>query len=714
MNANPQARLASASSIVAAIFVLIAALPVMCQGPELPPAGNLDQSHNGGVAAAPISPVEWVNGNANEQHSHYVEGESIPYRLVMTDLPPGSAIVVVLGYDTLHSSRHAIDYLTHFQRINETVDPLRDVDGVGNNPPAPVGPTTTLPIPQPANSPFGSPVTCMGGSVPQPTTSFAALPGAEKSMTLYGGQLTQIDYFGDVLGTIPWQDVPDGGGAAETRIRVQFTVNPGSTTAVLAWGGHISSFLEWGCPGAPQSAGGIMGSPFHTRKVDWSLGNFGNEDRSLSASAVLAPLTMTCPPPQAATCVFPVNSGACVTFPDPVPAGGLPPYTVTYFPPLDTTTPCPAPPAGFTSAFFTPGTTNETVTVTDSAIPPHTTTCTFPVSVTGCQPTPAPCVTNLGGGCGDSQVPPALLAYLTPLGGLSLVINSAPPNAQGLLAVQPPPFAPPGPLAPPCVLFVDPASPTLLVGYFTTDALGTWSTSSPMPPAPFDLRFQAGTVSPGGPLGTVQLTNALEIVSEPCTLPCTHTREEYAALGPAADLIIQHWLTVFPNGMDVGIYDPVNGSAAPNGFRWTGAAGGRNALMLFLASLPPAGSATNQIIGQDLLDPVDSVGAVMGSGSFQRYVAVLQLNIGFSTAGLLGTPSDIYGSLVYHEPGDFFDGQTVSYILDVCNQVASGMMPVPAGYTLNTLTGLLEMLSLAFVDCTPSPWASVYLGMPAP
>ena len=47
------------------------------------PAGNLDQCANGTLAAPEQCevPVDWVNGALNESKAHYLEGESVPYRL---------------------------------------------------------------------------------------------------------------------------------------------------------------------------------------------------------------------------------------------------------------------------------------------------------------------------------------------------------------------------------------------------------------------------------------------------------------------------------------------------------------------------------------------------------------------------------------------------------------------------------------------------------
>src|SRR5262249_37584395 len=43
--------------------------------------------------------------------------------------------------------------------------------------------------------------------------------------------------------------------------------------------------------GSPNSAGGVSGSPFHMRLIDWSYGSLGSQDRGLAGGAVGGPST---------------------------------------------------------------------------------------------------------------------------------------------------------------------------------------------------------------------------------------------------------------------------------------------------------------------------------------------------------------------------------------------------------------------------------------
>ena len=101
---------------------------------------NLDGCSNG-PATAPTACV-WINGNLNSGKAHYNEGDSAPYRVVMDGLALGTH-TVQFGWDVTDSGKHAIDYLTSFNRTlayPSQADPCLGVTGCS-------GPPTLFPIP---------------------------------------------------------------------------------------------------------------------------------------------------------------------------------------------------------------------------------------------------------------------------------------------------------------------------------------------------------------------------------------------------------------------------------------------------------------------------------------------------------------------------------------------------------------------------------------
>ena len=92
---------------------------------------------------------------------------------------------------------------------------------------------------------------------------------------MYGGSISDAVYSSP------------GGDDAPRRLTITFTAT--QSNPVLAWGGHIATRVDWGFG---NSAASIAGSPFHTRLIDLD-GSGGNQDRSLSAAAVIFPATIT-------------------------------------------------------------------------------------------------------------------------------------------------------------------------------------------------------------------------------------------------------------------------------------------------------------------------------------------------------------------------------------------------------------------------------------
>lgn len=244
-------------------------------------SANLDQGANG-KSTAPTSPVDWVNGDLNNNQAHFLEGYSVPYRAILTNLVANNTYTLVIGLDIVNGGKHALDYITQFQRLEphaiflhsaETVDPILDISGF---PESYFTSTNVFPIPAPSSA--GSPVPG------QPTSSFNALPAAARMMTGYNANITSVVYASEGSLTA---------SQSETVINITFTAL--KETAVLAWGGHIASVIDWGTDpgGQTNSASGINGSPYHMRLKNWIIDgdvvSIGNQDRSLKTNAVFIP-----------------------------------------------------------------------------------------------------------------------------------------------------------------------------------------------------------------------------------------------------------------------------------------------------------------------------------------------------------------------------------------------------------------------------------------
>ena len=226
-------------------------------------AGNLDQCANGGIGdpVEPCSGAGWVNGNVNNSKAHWREGDSVAYRQVLTGFTVGSTgNTVTIGYDTTKAGKHALDYLTSFDRTETLAMGNNPCSGVGG---CSLGTFTTFPIP------VDPKVTAGFDQVPATADDIVQIPG---NFTLFGGTITGVSTY-----------TTSGSYAGDSHTSVTITFTADSANMVLSWGGHIGTRADWG---ANNSAVFISGSPYHMSQDACSFG-CGSQDRALSASAIL-------------------------------------------------------------------------------------------------------------------------------------------------------------------------------------------------------------------------------------------------------------------------------------------------------------------------------------------------------------------------------------------------------------------------------------------
>lgn len=234
------------------------------------PADDIDQCANGGVGNPVISPCNWVNGNVNQTKAHYVEGQSVPYHIIMSGLSTSGSHTLVIGFDVKQSGKFALDYITSNDRISETVNPCLKASG-------PAVSLCVLTSPVPADiipSPSGYTGSAPAGGVTS-ATSFNNLVTAEgiQRVKIYNGNITGVSYT---------TNADMNAASSEARVTITFTAT--NSTVVVSWGGHISKNSDY--PGL--SAVSLSGSPYHTR-LNSLDGSGGNQDKQLAAAAVLPP-----------------------------------------------------------------------------------------------------------------------------------------------------------------------------------------------------------------------------------------------------------------------------------------------------------------------------------------------------------------------------------------------------------------------------------------
>ena len=272
---------ASAAMLLMASVVLLTKWDSPLQA-SVRPAVSLEQCSNLATTCDTTHSANWQTGNLGTSNSDYAEGDSVPYRSITSNLTVGKTYKLHIEWDTTQSGKHALDYLTSYNRTESTANPCSGVTCSGG--------TSTLTIPIDPNV-TGAGVTQVSG---QSFTAFGAtFPANGAVVSNSGGNLC-----GGSTCTIsanPSSYSLNGtyAGTSQTELALYFTAT--SSTVVIAWGGHIARRLDWG---AGNSAGDISGSPYHMRVIDFQCSNVdncssGNMDRSLNANAVTVPASIT-------------------------------------------------------------------------------------------------------------------------------------------------------------------------------------------------------------------------------------------------------------------------------------------------------------------------------------------------------------------------------------------------------------------------------------
>jgi hypothetical protein len=272
---------ASAAILLMASVVLLTKWDSPLQA-SVRPAVSLEQCSNLATTCDTTHSANWQTGNLGSSNSDYAEGDSVPYRSINSNLTVGQTYKLHIEWDTTQSGKHALDYLTSYNRTESAANPCAGVTCSGG--------TNTLSIPiDPHVS--GAGVTQVSG---QNFTAFGAtFPANGAMVSNSGGNLCGSSTCTISANPSAYSLNGTYAGTSQTGLALYFTAT--SSTVVIAWGGHIARRLDWG---AGNSAANVSGSPYHMRVIDLRCSNndncsSGNMDRSLSAGAVTIPGSIT-------------------------------------------------------------------------------------------------------------------------------------------------------------------------------------------------------------------------------------------------------------------------------------------------------------------------------------------------------------------------------------------------------------------------------------
>src|SRR3989344_4713958 len=260
---------------------------------DAPTKINLEQCHNFDGAFVDCTDLAgptnyWGGGNAQSSNAQMNEGDSQNYRIVITNLTPGT-YTLVIEQDLTKGGKMAQDFWTGPGNIKTAADPTSPYNtAAGVNPCIDGGNAT-------AYCTNGSGVTNI--SIPSLSTSttagllpdFQAVIDAQTAfsstntisptpgMHIYGatGSITNYTFSGDFA-------------TGDSAIQGTITFTNTLPTVVIAYGGHISAAADYA--GIPKlTATGISGSPYHNRLISFTgiNGDTGNQDMQMASTALL-------------------------------------------------------------------------------------------------------------------------------------------------------------------------------------------------------------------------------------------------------------------------------------------------------------------------------------------------------------------------------------------------------------------------------------------
>jgi len=337
---------------IAVVIAIFAVMAIRFDSPlqaSAKPSLDLEQCANLGTTCDTAHSSNWQTGNLGSSNSAYPEGDSVPFRSVISGLTSGKTYLVSLEWDsTENGGHHAYDYITSFGRTETTANPCSGISCSA--------PTNLLAIP---NDPH--------------VTGASVTPVAGQSFTVFGGSFpssgASVSNSGNLCGTAtcsipsnPTAYTFAGSFAAASQTGIKVYITAASSTVVLAWGGHVARATDWG---VGHSASSLSGSPYHMRVIDFTCADYensssGNMDRSLSANAIVATTTTTTVAPTTTTTVAPTTT-TTVAVAEVTTTTTIPRTTTTTVAPTTTTTV----PAAATTTSTTPAAVTTTTVASE-------------------------------------------------------------------------------------------------------------------------------------------------------------------------------------------------------------------------------------------------------------------------------------------------------------------------------------------------------------
>jgi hypothetical protein len=254
-----------------------------------------EQYSNGNIQ--PAQAPRWGTGAIGDSDSDYFEGDSIPYRMVLDDLPQNTWVYFTVTYSSSKAFINSFDFLTSYDYSEAPLD-LTSQDSTS---------TLSTRSSNPVNL-IESDVTYDALAIPQDTITQDDLAnvGNEVQYFAIGGDWADAGNWADG-GALTAPTITCGSNGDCEKV-INFKILTSGTTGgpedrrlVIGWGGHLAIGAGPGGWGAGLGAGSVSGDPYHMATTGWvdldgegdndDGTSLGGGDRQVNTNAVSIPAT---------------------------------------------------------------------------------------------------------------------------------------------------------------------------------------------------------------------------------------------------------------------------------------------------------------------------------------------------------------------------------------------------------------------------------------
>jgi hypothetical protein len=214
-------------------------------------------------------PDGWINGILNTNNSHYAENQNTPQRALL-DLPANGSLTdrtITITYLARKGVHHAYDSLGQWNVTQTAADRCQGINPASS---CPSGPESTFTIP--------SDTTVVADTGAGSATSLHELPAAQRYMSMFGGEITDVSQ--------PVHDNAAGPGDDYASVQVTYDVTSLPKKVQLLFGGHLALGPGSSGWGSGLGASDVSGGPYHIRVTEVDGGAIGNRDNQIMSNAI--------------------------------------------------------------------------------------------------------------------------------------------------------------------------------------------------------------------------------------------------------------------------------------------------------------------------------------------------------------------------------------------------------------------------------------------